>query len=76
MPRDVIKYLTPADHKLVARAGRRSKKAADEMIARIADRAAKTAAAKNRKIAKEIEDPIDRVWPNIPMMTQKLRAPK
>ena len=48
---------------LIARARRRSKKAADEMIKRIADRAAKTAYANNQKIMKEIEDPIDRNWP-------------
>jgi hypothetical protein len=37
MPVDVTLLLTKSDHKLIARAGRRSKKAADEMIKRIAD---------------------------------------
>lgn len=60
MPVDVTFLLTPADRKLVARAKRRSKKAAAEMIARIADRAARTAAAKNRKIEREIKDDTDR----------------
>jgi hypothetical protein len=46
MPVDVTLLLTKADHKLIARAGRRSKKAADELIKRIADRAAKTAYCK------------------------------
>jgi hypothetical protein len=69
MPVDVTLLLTEADHQLIARARRRSKKAADEMIKRIADRAAKTAYAKNQKIAKEIEDPVDRNWP--PRFLQK-----
>jgi hypothetical protein len=60
MPVDVTLLLTKADHKLIARAGRRSKKAADELIKRIADRAAKTAYAKNQKVARELEDDVDR----------------
>ena len=63
MPVDVCLLLTPSDRKLVARAKRRGKKAGDQIIARIAARAATTAAHQNRKLEREIADDIDRVWP-------------
>jgi hypothetical protein len=72
VPVDVLSFLTKSDHKLIAKAGRRSKKAADKMIARIAARAAKTAFQRNEKIAAELKDDTDRAWPD-PFMTRPVR---
>jgi hypothetical protein len=71
MPVDVTLLLTKADHKLVAKAAKRGPAAARKVMDAIAKRAAATAYAKNQKIANEIEDPVDRVWP-----PKFLRAPK
>jgi hypothetical protein len=72
MPVDVCLLLTPRDKKLVAQATRRSKKAGDAMIQRIADRAAKTAFQRNEKIAAELKDDLDRSWP-VPFVLKKVR---
>jgi hypothetical protein len=63
MPIDVLDQLTPSDLKLISRARKRNEKAARKLIERISDRAAKTTRVKQTKIEREIEDPIDRVWP-------------
>jgi hypothetical protein len=77
MPIDIDSFITPSDLKLIEKARRRGgKAAADKLIAKIALRAATTAGVHNQKIERELQDDTDRVWPNIPMMTQKLRAPK
>jgi hypothetical protein len=64
MPADIDSCLTPSDFKLIAKARRRGgKKAADKLIRRIADRAARTTAEKNQRIKRELADGTDRSWP-------------
>jgi hypothetical protein len=46
-----------------ARAKKRGEKAAQKVMQAIARRAGQTAFERNEKIAAELADPIDRVWP-------------
>jgi hypothetical protein len=52
MPVDVTKLLTPADHRLVARAKKRGEKAAQKVMQAIARRAGQTAFERNEKISR------------------------
>lgn len=60
MPRDVVSYLTPSDHKLVSKAAKRGPAAMQKVIDAIARRSAKTAFQKNQRVATELKDEVDR----------------